>query len=66
MHQSPSDISWEEYEQIREDLEGARKACRMPTQQKRKVMTQEKSIRNQAPRCRRYNGAASCHSRNNR
>ena len=37
MHQSPSDISWEEYEQIREDLEGARKACRMPTQQKRKV-----------------------------
>ena len=25
-----------------------------------------KSIRNQAPRCRRYNGTASCHSRNNR
>ena len=28
MHQSPSDISREEYEQIREDLEGARKKTR--------------------------------------
>ena len=28
MHQYPSDISWEEYELIREDLEGARKKTR--------------------------------------
>ena len=45
---------------------GMRKVCRMLTRRKKKVMTREKSIRNQTPRCRRYDGAASCHSCNDR
>ncbi len=40
-------------------------SVQMLTQGKKKGMTREKSIWNQTPRCRRYDGAAACHSRNN-